>query len=53
MTDAVFVNPEPYCDVCGNAGKDLRTPVEVCRDCYDIAKDPTIGRQTLPVSAHA
>jgi hypothetical protein len=34
---------EPYCDVCGNAGADLRTPVEVCRDCYDIARDPPPG----------
>lgn len=31
---------EPYCDVCGNSGDDLRTPVEVCRDCYDLARDP-------------
>lgn len=28
---------EPYCDACGFAGKELRTPVEICRDCYDIA----------------
>lgn len=27
----------PYCDVCGASGADLRTAVEVCRDCYDVA----------------
>ena len=25
-----------YCDVCGAEGEGLRTPVEVCRDCYDV-----------------
>jgi hypothetical protein len=25
----------PYCDVCGGSGTDLRTDVEVCRDCYN------------------
>jgi hypothetical protein len=29
---------EQYCDVCGQSGKDLRTDVEVCRDCYDIGR---------------
>jgi hypothetical protein len=32
---------EPYCDVCGESGASLRTPVEVCRDCYDLARDPS------------
>lgn len=30
-----------YCDVCGvcgNSGTNLRTPVDVCRDCYDVAQ---------------
>jgi hypothetical protein len=30
----------PRCDVCGREGSDLRTPVEVCRDCFDIAGAP-------------
>lgn len=34
---------EPYCDVCGRAGADLRTSVEVCRDCYDFARNPPPG----------
>lgn len=40
---------EPYCDVCGNAGKDLRSPVEVCRDCYDVARDPPPGCEPFKV----
>jgi hypothetical protein len=31
---------EPYCDVCGESGAARRTPVEVCRDCYEVARDP-------------
>jgi hypothetical protein len=34
---------EPYCDVCGESGADLRTPVEVCRDCYDVDRKPLIA----------
>jgi hypothetical protein len=34
---------EPHCDVCGTSGANLRTPVEVCRDCYDVARDPPSG----------
>ncbi len=29
------LNSVEYCDVCGASGSDLRTAVEVCRDCYD------------------
>jgi hypothetical protein len=35
---------EPYCDVCGNSGSGLRSPVEVCRDCYDVARDAERSR---------
>lgn len=29
---------EPYCDHCGNSGKDLLSPVEICRTCFDVEK---------------
>lgn len=34
---------EPYCDVCGNYGAGLRTPVEVCKDCYEVVKTNYMG----------
>lgn len=37
MSERFFINPEPYCDVCGHAGDNLRSSVEVCRDCFDVA----------------
>lgn len=27
-----------YCDVCGNSDEQLRSPVEVCRDCLDVER---------------
>lgn len=32
----------PYCDVCGNRGANLHTSVEVCRDCYDVARGESV-----------
>lgn len=42
-TDA---DDEPYCDVCGESGDALRSPVEVCKDCYDVAKDVDLQQRT-------
>ena len=43
----------PYCDVCGEEGAALRTPVEVCKDCYDSAKDVDLQQMVRLVPIRA
>lgn len=49
-TDA---DDEPYCDVCGESGDALRSPVEVCKDCYDVAKDVDLQQMVRLVPIRA